>query len=109
MTELVVARPSTATSAISVERGATHRHKDRRKTPKRASPAMEILVDAKAKNDHKDGGPGKPQDRPGHATDPGEPFGRRSLGEMNAAGGQRELLSLLVVPAARWADGAQPK
>jgi hypothetical protein len=28
---------------------------------------------------------------------------------MNAAGGQRELLSLLMVLAAEWADGVQPK
>jgi hypothetical protein len=70
---------------------------------------MEVLVDAIAKCDHKDGDPGKPQDRPGQSTDPGEPFGRRSLGEMKAAGGQRELLSLLVVPATRRADGVQPK
>jgi hypothetical protein len=50
---------------------------------------MEILVDARAQSNGENDDAGKAQDRPDHATDPGEPFGRRSLGEMNVAGGHR--------------------
>ena len=70
---------------------------------------MEILVEAGAQSHGKNDDSSKAQDRAGHSTDTGEPLGRSSLGKMNAAGGQRELLSLLAALAAARADGVQPK
>jgi hypothetical protein len=70
---------------------------------------MEILVEAGAQSHGKNDDPGKAQDRAGRSTDTGEPLGRSSLGEMNAAGGQCELLSLSAALAAARADGVQPK
>ena len=70
---------------------------------------MEILVEAGAQSHGENDDPGKAEERPCHPTDPGEPVDRRSIGDMNATGGHRELRSSLVVPAARWVDGMQPK
>ena len=70
---------------------------------------MEILVEAGAQSHGEDDDSSKAQDRPGHATDPGEPFDRRSIGDMNATGGHREILLSLAALAAGWADGMQPK
>ena len=91
------------------EREATRRHKDLRKTSQRASPAMEILIEAGAQSHGENDDSGKAQDRPGHPTDPGEPFDRRSFGDMNATGGHRDLLSSLAALSAGWPDGMQPK
>ena len=70
---------------------------------------MEMFVEAGAQSHGKNDDPGKAQDRAGRSTDTGEPLGRSSLGEMNAAGGQCELLSLSAALAAARADGVQPK